>query len=111
MPWVDEVLRPIAALSDLIANLPRPGPFSFEASLLNVVINPIEPLNECVELLLLLSEGSLAGEDARLALVFFFLVGPLQVSPSIVASLWRGHEASSFLRLIGVQAGLHRGIA
>lgn len=56
--------------------------------MLNVVINSIEPLDECVELLLLLTEGSLTGEYAclTLALVFFFLIVSLQVSPSIVGS-------------------------
>lgn len=110
---VEEVLRAIITFSDLITNLPSPGPFAFKASLLNVAVNPIEPLDECVELLLLLSKGSLVGKDARLtlALVFIFLVGGLQVSPSIVASWRRGYEASSFLHLVRVHVGFHRGIA
>jgi hypothetical protein len=74
LPRVEEVLCALATFSYLTANLTRSGPFGFKASLLNVVVNPVEPLDECVELLLLLSEGSLAGEDAHLtlALVFFF---------------------------------------
>lgn len=90
-----------------------PAIVGFEDSLLNVVVNPVKPLNECVQLLLLLSEGSLTGEDVclTLALVFFFLDGRPQVSPFIVASWLRDHEACSFLRLVGVQVGLHRGTA
>jgi hypothetical protein len=86
LPEVEEVLCTIAAFSDPIPNLPRLRPFSFEASLINVVVNLIEPLDECVELLLLLSEDNLVGEDARLTLplVFFFLVGGLQVSPPLL---------------------------
>jgi hypothetical protein len=34
----------------------------FEVSLLNVVVNPVEPLDECIELLLL-SEGGFVGEE------------------------------------------------
>jgi hypothetical protein len=80
---VDEVLRTIAAFCDLVAGLPRSGLFGFEASLLNVAVNPVEPLNECVELLLLLSEGGFAGEDARLtlALIFLLLDGDPEFTP------------------------------
>jgi hypothetical protein len=46
-----------------------------------------------------------------LALVFFFLVEGLLVSPSIVALWRRGHKASSSLCLVGVRAGLRRGVA
>jgi hypothetical protein len=42
---VEEVLRAITTLNDLIANLPHLGPFGFDASL-NVVVNTVEPLNE-----------------------------------------------------------------
>jgi hypothetical protein len=66
---VEKVLRAIAAFSDLVADLPRPALFGFEASLLYVAINLIKPLNECVELLLLLPEGGSTGEDAHLKLV------------------------------------------
>jgi hypothetical protein len=59
---VEEVLRAIAAFCDLVASLPRPGLFMFEVSLLNVVVNPVEPLDECIELLLL-SEGGFVGEE------------------------------------------------
>lgn len=74
LPRVEEVLCVLATFSYQTTNLTRSGPFGFKASLLNVVVNPVEPHDECVELLLLLSEGSLAGEDAHLtlALVFFF---------------------------------------
>jgi hypothetical protein len=46
----------------LVADLPRPTLFGFEASLLLL-------LHECLELLLLLPEGGFTGEDARLKLV------------------------------------------
>jgi hypothetical protein len=46
LPGLDEVLRAIAVFSDLVANIPRLGPFGFEASLLNVIVNPVEPLDE-----------------------------------------------------------------
>lgn len=59
---VEKVLRAIAAFSDLVADLPRPTLFGFEASLLLL-------LHECLELLLLLPEGGFTGEDARLKLV------------------------------------------
>lgn len=78
-PGLRKYCAPSLLLCDLVVGLPRPRLFSFEASLINVVVNPVEPLDECIELLLLLSKGSLAGKDARLTLVlvFFFLVGGL----------------------------------
>jgi hypothetical protein len=45
LPGVEEVLHAIAAFSDLITNLPRVGPFGFDASL-NIVVNPVKPLDE-----------------------------------------------------------------
>jgi hypothetical protein len=113
LPGVEEVLRAIAAFSDLVASIPRSGLFGFEASLLNIVVNLVVPLDDCVELLLLLLEGGSTGEDARmtLALVFLLLDGGSQVPRFVVASWWRGHKAGSFLCLAGVQAVLHRGSA
>jgi hypothetical protein len=57
------------------------GPFGLKALLLVVVVNPIEFVDESVELLLLFPEGGLMGEDVSLALVliFFLLVGRLIV--------------------------------
>jgi hypothetical protein len=75
LPGVEEVLCAIVAFSDLITNLPRSGPFSFDVSLLNVVINPVELLDECVKLLLWLSEGSLVGEDALNAGASILILG------------------------------------
>jgi hypothetical protein len=74
---VEEILRPVAAFNDLITYLPCSGFLGFEASPLDVAVDPVELLDESVELLLLLPEGGLLGEDARLtlALVLFFLVG------------------------------------
>jgi hypothetical protein len=111
LPRVEEVLHAIAAFSDLVACLPCLGLFSFKASLLNVIVKLVKRLDECVELLLLLSKGVFAGEDAHLTLVLVFLLldGGSQVRPFIVASWWHGHEAVSFLHLIEVQNGLHRG--
>lgn len=74
----------------------------FEVSLLNVVVNPVEPLDECIELLLL-SEGGFVGEELFfLALVFLLLNGGSRVCPFVVALWRRGHEACSFLHLVGV---------
>jgi hypothetical protein len=113
LPGVEEVLRAIAAFSDLVAGLPRSGLFGFEAYLLNVVVNPVVPLDECVELLQLLLEGGFTGEDAcmTLALVFLLLDGGSQVPRFVVASWWCGHKEGSFLRPVGVQVMLHRGSA
>jgi hypothetical protein len=85
-PGVEEVLRTIIALCDLVTGLPRLRLFSFEASLLNVAINLVEPLDECVELLLLLSKGGFTGEDAclMLALVFLLLDGGSRVPPLLL---------------------------
>lgn len=65
-------------------DLSRSGPFDLKAVLLYVVTDSIESTYECIELLLLLSESLLAGEDSRLtlALVLIFLVGGIFV-PSI----------------------------
>lgn len=67
----------VAALSELVTHFPCSGFLGFETFPLDVVVNPIELLDEGVELLLLLPKGCLMGEDARLtlALVLFFLVG------------------------------------
>jgi hypothetical protein len=112
LPGVDEVLRDIASFSYLITNLPCSGPFGFEVSLLNVFVKLVEPLDECVELLLLLSAGSLMGEDVLDAGASILLLGWGTPSPPfIVTSWWCGHEVVSFLRLVEVQAGFHRGIA
>jgi hypothetical protein len=45
LPGVEEVLGTITALCDLVTGLPRLRLFSFEAFLLNVVINLVEPLD------------------------------------------------------------------
>lgn len=65
-------------------DLPCSGPFDLKAVSLYVVTDSIESTYECIELLLLLSESLLAGEDSRLtlALVLIFLVGGIFV-PSI----------------------------
>lgn len=49
LPGVEEVLRTIIALCDLVAGISCLGLFSFEASLLNVDVNLVEPLDERVE--------------------------------------------------------------
>jgi hypothetical protein len=112
-PGLRKYCAPSLLLCDLVVGLPRPRLFSFEASLINVVVNPVEPLDECIELLLLLLEGGFVGEDAclTLALVFLLLDGESQVRPIVVASWQCGHDARSFLHLVGVQSGLRRGIA
>jgi hypothetical protein len=86
LPGVEEVLRTITALCDLVTGLPCPRLFSVEASLLNVVRNLVEPLDECIELLLLLPEGGFTGEDAclMLALVFLLLDGGSRVPPLLL---------------------------
>jgi hypothetical protein len=77
------------------------------------MLDQVEPFDECVQLLLLLSEDGFAGKDARLTLVLVFLLldGGSQVPPFVVALWWRGHEVGSFLRLIEVQDRFYRGTA
>jgi hypothetical protein len=51
--------------------------------LLNVAINSVKPLDECAELLQLVSEGGFVGEDVHLtlALVFLLLDGGPRLRP------------------------------
>lgn len=86
----------VAALGELVAYLSRPGPFGLEVPSLDITIDAVEFLHEGVELFLLLAEGGLTSEDARLALVLLFWVGGHLVSPAIVISRWCCHEASPF---------------
>lgn len=64
-------------------------------------------MDESVELLLLLPEGSLVGVEARLepalALIFFLLVRGLLV-PTVIVQWWCCHETCPFHRLIGIEA-------
>lgn len=71
----------IAAFGELVMDLPHPRPFSLKVLLLDVTVNPIEFIDGSIELLLLLLEGGLAGEDAglALALIFFLLVRGLLI--------------------------------
>ena len=73
----------VAALGVLVVDLPFPRSFGLKALLLDVTINLIELMDESVELLLLLPEGSLVGVEAHLepalALIFFLLVTGLLV--------------------------------
>lgn len=57
---------PIAALGELVVDLPFPRSFSFKALLFDVIINPVEFTDESVELLLLLSEGGLKARMSAL---------------------------------------------
>lgn len=79
----------VAALNEQVIDLPCPRFLGLKAFLLDVIVNPIELTDEGIKLLLLLPEGGLSGEDARLtlALVLFFVVRGLLVSPTIVI-LW-----------------------
>jgi hypothetical protein len=104
-------LRPITALGELVVYLPRPRFLGFETPSLNVAVNPIELADEGVELFQLLPEGGLAGEDARLALIFFFMVRGFPISPAIVVSWRRRHETSPPHCLVGVEASFRRGVA
>lgn len=88
-----EILCVIAAFSELVAYLPRSGP---RGAFANITAYAVEFLHEGVELFLLLAEGGLTSEDARLALVLLFWVGGHLVSPAIVISRWCCHEASPF---------------
>lgn len=74
-------MRPIAALGELVMDLPFPKLFGLKELPLDVAVNPVEFTDECIELLLLLPEGGCAGEDASLVLapVLFFLVRGLLV--------------------------------
>jgi hypothetical protein len=78
------------------------------AARVRVIVNPIQLLDRGVELLLLFLEGGLADEDARLtlALVLFFLVRGLLVSPTIIVS-WRcRHKIDPSHFLVRVRVGL-----
>jgi hypothetical protein len=92
LPGVEEVLRTIAALRDLVVDLFCLRLFSLEASLLDVSVNSVEPLDERVKLVLLLTEGGFTGEDTclTLALVFLLLEGDPESAPSLLP---RGGEA------------------
>lgn len=81
LPWNDKVLHTVVAFSELVAYLSWLGPLSLQAPPLDVPIDAVKLLQEGVELLLLLAEGGLAGEDAclALALVHLLLVAGLLV--------------------------------
>lgn len=104
-------MRLVAALGKLVVNLFNLGSFGLEAFLLDVVVNSIELTDENVELLLLLSKGVLASEDAPLALsLILFLDGGLIVPPAVLVS-WRCcHEAGHFRRLVSVGVGPGRAV-
>lgn len=65
-------MRPVATLGDPVTYLPRLKFLGFKAFLLDVVVNPIELLDEGIELLLLLPKRGLTGEDACLTLVCWY---------------------------------------
>lgn len=73
-------MRPVAALGELVMDLPCPRLFGLKALPLDVAVNLVEFTDECVELLLL-PEGGYTGEDVSLvlALILFFLVRGLLV--------------------------------
>lgn len=73
---VEEVIRVVAALDEMIVDLSCPRSFDLMALSLNVIIDLVKFSDEGIVFLLLLREVSLVGEDVRptLALVFFFLV-------------------------------------
>lgn len=79
---VEEVLRLVATLGDPITYLPRLKFLGFKAFLLDVAVNPIELLDEGIELLLLLPERGLTGEDACLTLVCWYSSSQLEDSLS-----------------------------
>jgi hypothetical protein len=66
-------LRPVTALSELVAYFSHPRSFGFEASPHDVTVNSIELLDKSIELLLL--QGGLTGEDAHLTLALVLPVG------------------------------------
>lgn len=75
---------PVVALDELVAHFSHLWSLGFKASSLDVIVNPIELLDESVELLLLLPKGGLIGENARLALVlvlYFLVRGLLAPAP------------------------------
>jgi hypothetical protein len=67
-------LRPVTTLGKLVVNLLRLGPFGLKSFRLDVAINSIELIDKSVNLFLLLPEGGLIGEDARLGLALIFLL-------------------------------------
>jgi hypothetical protein len=56
-------LRPIVTLGELVIDLPRPSLLGLKALSLDVAVNPIELIDKGVELLQMLTEGGLTGED------------------------------------------------
>jgi hypothetical protein len=84
-----------------------------EAFLLDVVVNSIELTKESFELLLLLSEGILASEDARLALALILLLLEGGSSSSLPFSFHGGVSAKQnpFRRFIDVRVGPDRVVA
>jgi hypothetical protein len=64
----------VAALSELVAYLSRPGPFGLEVPSLDITIDAVEFLHEGVELFLLMAVECLASEDACLALMLVLLL-------------------------------------
>ena len=106
-------MRPVTALRKLVVNLLRLGPFGLKSFRLNVAINSIELTDKSVNLFLLLPEGGLIGEDARLglALIFLLLDGGLIIPPAIVVSWWWCHKEGPFERFISVGVGSGQGVA
>lgn len=81
LPGVEEILRLIAALDNLVIYLPSLRPFDLKALPFDVVIDLVKLTDKGIELLLLLPEGDLAGEDVcvTLVLIIFPLVRGLLV--------------------------------
>lgn len=75
---IEEVLCPVAALGKLVTHLPHPRFLGFKASSLDVTINPIELLDEGIELFLLLLDGGLMGDDVCLTLALILFVGSVR---------------------------------
>jgi hypothetical protein len=98
----------VGTLSVMVAYLPCPGLFGLDVSLLDITIDAVEFSYKGVELFLLLAEGGLTSEDARLALalVLLFLIGDLLVPLVIVISRRCCHEASSSDSFVGVGVGV-----
>lgn len=110
LSWVLKVLCPVATFSELVTHLPHPWFLGFVASLLDVAVNPIELLDENIELLLL-STGGLAGRMCTWHLYSSYWLGD---SLSPLSLLFHGDvttkqallTASSKLELGSVQAWL-----
>jgi hypothetical protein len=104
---VEEVLHPLAALGKLLIKRFCLRLFGLEAFMLDVIINSIELTDESVELLLLLLEGILVSEDARLAWRSYS-----SSCPPVVVVPWRYcHEAGPFQCLIGARVSPSRVMA